>query len=91
MEHIARLAWRTLPYAFAREGRELAGPVAFHLLAPSGTPWRFRPDAEPATVIEGAGAELCLVAARRVAADDTSLRGTGPDARAVLELVRTYA
>ena len=82
LEHIARLAWRTLPYAFAREGRELAGPVAFHLQAPSGTPWRFRPDAVPATVIEGAGAELCLVAARRVAADDTSLRGTGPDARA---------
>ncbi len=27
VEHIARLAWRTLPYAFAREGRELAGRV----------------------------------------------------------------
>ena len=46
---------------------------------------------EPATTIEGLGAELCAVAARRVAPSDTSLRGTGPDARAVLELVRTYA
>jgi uncharacterized protein (TIGR03084 family) len=91
LEHIARLAWRTLPYAFAREGRTLAGPVAFELRAPTGGQWRFVPDAEPATLIEGAGAELCLVAARRVAAEDTSLRGTGPDARAVLELVRTYA
>jgi uncharacterized protein (TIGR03084 family) len=89
--HIARLAWRTLPYAFAREGRSLAGPVAFELVAPSGEPWHFVPEAEPATVIEGDGAELCLVAARRVAPADTSLRGTGPDAAAVLDLVRTYA
>jgi uncharacterized protein (TIGR03084 family) len=91
LEHIARLAWRTLPYAFARDGRELSGPVAFELRAPSGAPWHFVPDREPATVIEGAGAELCLVAARRVAADRTSLRGTGPDVDAVLALVRTYA
>ena len=91
LEHIARLAWRTLPYAFARDGRELAGPVAFDLRAPSGARWQFVPDTQPATTIEGAGAELCLVAARRVAPDNTSLRGEGPDARAVLELVRTYA
>ena len=91
LEHVARLAWRTLPYAFAREGRELAGPVAFDLRAPSGGRWHFVPDMEPATVIEGSGADLCLVAARRVAADDTSLRAAGPDGRAVLELVRTYA
>ena len=91
LEHIARLAWRTLPYAFARDGRELAGPVAFDLGAPSGARWHFVPDTEPATVIEGTGADLCLVAARRVAAEDTSLRGAGPDAGAVLELVRTYA
>jgi len=91
LEHIARLAWRTLPYAFARAGRQLAGPVAFELRAPSGAHWRFTSDAEPLTVIEGAGAELCLVAARRVTPHDTSLRGTGPDAGAVLELIRTYA
>jgi uncharacterized protein (TIGR03084 family) len=91
LEHIARLAWRTLPYAFERDGRKLTGPVAFHLDAPSGARWNFVPDVEPATIIEGAGAELCLVAARRVAADDTMLRGTGPDVAAVLELVRTYA
>jgi uncharacterized protein (TIGR03084 family) len=91
LEHVARLAWRTLPYAFARASQELTGPVAFDLRAPSGARWRFVPDQEPATVIEGPGAELCLVAARRVAAEDTSLRGIGPDARAVLELVRTYA
>jgi len=95
LEHVARLAWRTLPYAFARAGRELAGPVAFELQAPSGARWHFvpvtDPATEPVTVIEGDGVELCLVAARRVAPDDTSLHGAGPDARTVLELVRTYA
>jgi uncharacterized protein (TIGR03084 family) len=91
IEHIARLAWRTLPYAFARDGRELAGPVTFDLRAPSGNRWHFAPDGDATTVIVGAGLDLCLVAARRVAPGATSLRGTGPDARAVLELVRTYA
>ena len=89
--HIARLAWRTLPYAFARAGRELAGPVAFELRSPSGEAWDFVPDAEPLTVIRGDAVELCLVAARRVDPADTGLQGEGPDARAVLELVRTYA
>ena len=85
------LAWRTLPYAFARAGRELSGPVAFELAAPSGERWEFTPDTAPATVIRGDGVELCLVAARRLDPAATALRGEGPDAAAVLELVRTYA
>jgi uncharacterized protein (TIGR03084 family) len=91
LEHIARLAWRTVPYAFEHDGRTLSGPVAFDLRAPSGARWNFEPDAPASTRIEGPGAELCLVAARRIAPDATSLVGTGPDASAVLELVRTYA
>jgi uncharacterized protein (TIGR03084 family) len=91
LRFIARLAWRTLPYAFAREGREPPGAVAFELRAPTGEMWEFVPDAEPETVIRGQAAELCAVAARRVESDATGLRGDGPDAVAVLELVRTYA
>jgi uncharacterized protein (TIGR03083 family) len=91
LEPIARLAWRTLPYAFARDRRELHGPVEFDLLAPSGARWHLRPDDEPATRVEGDGADLCLVAARRIEPEHTSLRATGIDADAVLELVRTYA
>jgi uncharacterized protein (TIGR03084 family) len=91
IEHIARLAWRTLPYAFARAGRELAGPVAFDLGAPSGNRWCFASDENAATRIVGPAVDLCLVAARRIEPADTALRGTGPDADAVLVLVRTYA
>lgn len=89
--HIARLAWRTLPYAFARDGRELSGPVAFELRSPTGEPWSFVPDTPPITVIRGEAAELCGVAARRVDPRDTGLDGEGPDVAAVLALVRTYA
>jgi uncharacterized protein (TIGR03084 family) len=91
LRHIARLAWRTLPYAFARAGQELRGPVAFELHGPTGDSWDFAPDGEAATTIRGDALELCLVAARRLEPGDTGLRGDGPDAGAVLELVRTYA
>lgn len=89
---IARLAWRTLPYAFARAGRGAPGPVAFHLTGPRGDDWRFDPDGDPApTVVTGPALDLCRVAGQRADAADTALRATGPDAAAVLELVRTFA
>jgi len=91
LQEVARLAWRTLPYAFERSGQKLSGPVAFHLQGPSGTPWEFIPEEEPVTVIRGSGPELCRVAGRRVDFVDTDLSGEGPDVSAVLELVRTYA
>ena len=89
--HIARLAWRTLPYAFSRSGRALTGAVAFDLTGPRGEPWQFAPEGEPLTTIAGDAVDLCSVAARRVDPAQTDLTGTGPDAAAVLELVRTYA
>jgi uncharacterized protein (TIGR03084 family) len=91
LRHVARLAWRTLPYAFAQAGRELSGPVAFELRGPTGEAWNFVPDETPRTTIRGDGVELCLVAGRRLTPTDTGLQGEGPDADAVLELVRTYA
>lgn len=91
LEHVARLAWRTLPYAFARGGESLAGPVSFVLDAPGGGTWRFLPDEPPVTTIVGDGVELCEVAARRRGATRTGLSGEGPDVDRVLALVRTYA
>ena len=91
LRHVARLAWRTLPYAFSRADRSLAGPVAFHLRGPSGDPWDFEAGEGPVTVIRGEGLELCEVAAQRRDAVSTSLQGSGPDTAAVLELIRTYA
>ena len=91
LRHIARLAWRTLPYAFARSGAELAGPVGFELVGTSGGRWEFGLDDHPLTVVSGSGAELCEVAGRRRDPATTGLTVTGPDSETVLRLVRTYA
>ncbi len=87
--HVARLAWRTLPYAFARAGRDAPSATAFELRGPNGDLWSFTPDATASTTVRGDAVELCLVAAQRLRPEDTSLRVEGPDP--VLELVRTYA
>ncbi len=90
MRHIARLAWRTLPYAFARAGQALAGPVAILLDTPDGRTWEFA-DGEPLTTVTGDAVTFCQVAARRVPGHTSGLHATGPDADAVLDLVRTFA
>lgn len=91
LRHIARLAWRTLPYAFERAGKQLAGPVAVELTAPDGETWSLVPDGPAATTISGPALDFCLVAARRVDPGSTALHAAGQDAVAALELVRTYA
>lgn len=89
--HTARLAWRTVPYAFAQGGHEAHGAVAFELTAPDGTTtWRFGPDDAP-TVLRGSALALCTVAGQRGDAAELGLTATGPDADAVLALVRTFA
>lgn len=89
--HTARLVWRTVPYALGQAGIAAAGPVAFALAAPDGSTWSFGTDDDPATVVTGSAAELCEVAGQRARAADTGLTGTGPDAEAVLRLMRTFA
>ncbi len=88
---IARLAWRTLPYAFSSTGRALSGPVELRLAGPSGELWEFAPDSPAATTISGSALELCQVAARRLDPADTGLVTEGPDGDEVLALIRTYA
>jgi uncharacterized protein (TIGR03084 family) len=88
---IARLAWRTLPYAFYSSGLTMTGPVAFRLIGPSGERWEFLPDEPEVTTISGSAIDLCAVAARRIDPAATALTGEGPDVADVLALVRTYA
>lgn len=98
LRFVARLAWRTLPYAFTAAG-EAAPSVDLHLTGPSGEVWDFtesgfdgtRPD-EPAEVeISGPAGTWCRVAARRVEATAADLEVRGKRGARVLELVRTYA
>jgi uncharacterized protein (TIGR03084 family) len=91
LRHVTRLAWRTLPYAFAQAGLTLSGPVALDLVGPEGDRWHFAPDAPETTTIRGSASQFCALAARRLTPSQTSLVGEGPDAAMVLQLVRTYA
>jgi uncharacterized protein (TIGR03084 family) len=88
--HIARLAWRTIPYAFTRAGRPLAGPVTFELTGPGGDPWNFESEGA-VTFVRGTALDLCNVAGRRALPTEVGLRAEGPDADTVLDLVRTFA
>jgi uncharacterized protein (TIGR03084 family) len=90
LRHIAWLAMRTLPYAFALTGRQQAPPVRSELTAPDGELWRFGPDGAPA-VISGPAGAFCRVAAQRLAPGQSGLTAQGPGAAETLQLVRTYA
>ncbi len=89
--HIARLAWRTYPHAFAREGRTPAGSIGVELRGPGGATWGFGLDAAPATVVRGDALDFCLTAARRLDPAHADLTATGPDAADALRLARTFA
>ena len=85
--HVAHLAWRTIPYAFAPRAAS-AGPVAFELAAPSGGSGPSDATAPPPS----SGAPATTAAWWRAGAStpaDTSLRPEGPDGDQ--SLVRTWA
>ena len=89
--HVARLVWRTVPYALSRGGVTPTGDVAFELAGPRGGRWTFGEPDVAATVVRGPAVELCTVAGQRGDAASTELVAAGPDAAAVLRLMRTFA
>ncbi|MCK2220286.1 maleylpyruvate isomerase family mycothiol-dependent enzyme [Actinomadura sp. ATCC 31491] len=89
LRHIAWLAHRTLPYAFAVEGLPDA-PVHCDLTGPDGERWTFGDPAAPNRITGSAG-EFCRVGARRLAPGRTSLSAEGPRAADALRVLRNYA
>jgi uncharacterized protein (TIGR03084 family) len=89
LRHIAWLGYGTLPYAFRLAGIE-PGPVYCELTAPDGSTWRYGPP-DAASTITGPAGEFCRVGARRLAAEDSSLRTTGPVGATALTVLRNYA
>jgi uncharacterized protein (TIGR03084 family) len=91
LHHVAWLAHRTLPYAFARSGLGEPPNLRAELLSPAGEMWTFGPE-DAGCRVTGASGEFCRVAARRLAPDGAAtLEATGDRAQEVLELIRTYA
>ncbi|MBI2705882.1 MAG: maleylpyruvate isomerase family mycothiol-dependent enzyme [Actinobacteria bacterium] len=89
LRFIARLAWRTLPYAFGRVGED-APSVALRLAGPNGDVWSFGDDDAEVTITGPAG-DWCRLAARRMTPPESTSVTAGDRADRVLELVRTYA
>ena len=89
LRHVAWLAHRTIPYAFA-VAEEPAPVVRCELAGPSGAIWAFGPEDAPNRV-SGTVGDFCRVGARRVAPSETGLVADGPAAARVLELLRNYA
>ncbi|WP_424229677.1 maleylpyruvate isomerase family mycothiol-dependent enzyme [Actinophytocola sp.] len=89
LRHIARLAVRSLPYAFAVAG-EQPGPVRVELTGPDGATWRFGP-ADAPSVISGSAGAFCRVGARRLAPEESGLTTTGHHGATALRVLRNYA
>jgi uncharacterized protein (TIGR03084 family) len=89
IRHVAWLAHRTLPYAFAVAGLADA-PIFCDLTAPDGTRWTFGDPDAPAR-ITGPAAEFCRVGARRLTPEQTGLIAEGPHAADALRVLRNYA
>jgi hypothetical protein len=80
----------TLPYAFMVRGLPAPGAVRLVLDAPDGSDWRFGYASAP-TLIEGSAGDWCRAAVRRDRRGERArLRGTGPDAAAVIENAQAY-
>lgn len=88
--HIARLAHRTVPYAYAREGRDDAISLRLELTSPGGEPWTFGEPGADVTV-RGSASAFCRVAGRRLAPEEAGLEAEGERAGELLSLIRTYA
>jgi len=90
LRHVAWLAHRSLPYAFALTGAG-AQDVACDLTAPDGIArWRYGPQGAD-SVISGRAGAFCRVAAQRLQPEESGLQASGPHGAAALRLLRTYA
>jgi uncharacterized protein (TIGR03084 family) len=89
LQHIAWLAYRTLPYSFGVAGEE-AADVYVELTAPSGATWTYG-SPESASSIRGDAGAFCRVGARRLAAEESGLQTTGPAGATAIRVLRNYA
>ncbi|HWC33585.1 MAG TPA: maleylpyruvate isomerase family mycothiol-dependent enzyme [Mycobacteriales bacterium] len=90
LRHVAHLGLGTLPYAFMLRGLPAPGPVRLELVAPDGSTWRLGDDTAP-TVIKGSAGDWCRAAVRRDRRGERArLRGSGPDAEAVIANAQAY-
>lgn len=90
LRHIAALAQRSLPFAFAEAGEEFPeSGIRVEVMGPLYAAWRFGPE-DTDQVIKGMAGDWCRVAVNRQDASDTGLKAVGEFAEKALEIARTY-
>ena len=90
IRHVAWLAHRMLPFAFAEAGESFPeSGIRLELMGPRYARWVYGPeDAED--VIKGVAGEWCRIAVRRMDAEASSLKTEGENAETAISVVRTY-
>ena len=90
IRHIAWLAHRMLPYAFAEAGEPFPeSGIRLELMGPSYARWVYGPE-DASDVIKGIAGEWCRIAVHRLDYGATSLKAEGDNAETALRVVRTY-
>ncbi|NNC75081.1 MAG: maleylpyruvate isomerase family mycothiol-dependent enzyme [Acidimicrobiia bacterium] len=90
IRHVAWLAHRMLPFAFADAGEEFPeSGIRVELVGPKFSRWVYGSE-DTDQVIKGHAGEFCRVAVQRLEADETGLKTEGDSAETALGLLRAY-
>lgn len=90
IRHIAWLAHRMLPFAFAEAGEQFPeSGIRLELMGPRYARWVYGPE-DADDVIKGVAGEWCRIAVQRMDPATTSLKTEGENAETAITVVRTY-
>jgi uncharacterized protein (TIGR03084 family) len=90
IRHVAWLAHRMLPYAFAEAGEDYPeSGIRLELMGPRYARWVYGPEDAP-DIIKGIASEWCRIAVQRMDHGTTSLKTEGEMAETAIKIVRTY-
>ncbi len=90
IRHVAWLAHRMLPFAFAAAGEDFPeSGIRLELMGPRYARWVYGPE-DAADVIKGVAGEWCRIAVRRMDSSNSSLKTEGDSAETAIKVVRTY-
>ena len=90
IRHVAWLAHRMLPWAFAQAGEEFPETgIRVELMGPRYARWVYGPEDAP-DVIKGVAGDWCRIAVQRMDVEDTGLKAVGDSAETALRVVRAY-
>ena len=91
LRHVAHLAVRALPHAFAVHGRAApTAPVRVELDGPAGARWEWGPSGA-ANRVTGPALDFCLLMTQRTNRADVALRAEGAAADGWLDVAQAFA